>query len=379
MAERLFGKPTPCTDRHVRRWIAGDVQRPWSQYLLPLQEIFGRSPEAMGFVHRESLPSLALHTRPAAVKEARPVQRRTFIAGALVSALGIDETPGNGRLGASDVERIRGTISRLDAHFNGFGGGALVDVAVDYLSRLEHALDHCRYGERVERALHGAMAEVAACAGWSAHDCGQYGKAAQLRNQALQSALLARDPVSVTSAWSDLAAQAEHAGRPAEAARINRAALSDRHLRNHPLISSLLHARLADCLAQVRDPRGMGRHLAAAERVYDRADVTGAPTWLTFLTLAELSGLGALAHQSAGQYARAESKAAHALGLLEDRFARNRAYYTVLLAELQLAQGHLERAAATAAGLRTAGVTSSRIIARLERVTVASQSQGGRT
>ncbi|MEU6122797.1 hypothetical protein [Streptomyces sp. NPDC047123] len=47
-AQEVFGTPAQCTDRHVRRWIAGDVRWPWPRYLLPLQEIFGRSPEAMG-------------------------------------------------------------------------------------------------------------------------------------------------------------------------------------------------------------------------------------------------------------------------------------------------------------------------------------------
>ncbi|MCD7444189.1 tetratricopeptide repeat protein [Streptomyces lincolnensis] len=377
VAEHLLGAPANCTDRHVRRWIAGDVRLPWSRYLLPLQEIFGRGPEAMGFVPRKSSKPLPPPVGPASANARSGVQRRTFIAGALATTLGIDQTPGHGRLGVGDIDRIQGTITRLDAHFNGLGGGALIDVTVDYLSRLEHALDHCTYSERVERGMHRAIAEVAACAGWSAHDCGQYEKAAHLRNHALQAALLSRDPVCVTRAWSDLAAQAEHAGRPAEAARINRAALSERHLRARPLISSLLNARLADCLAQTGDLTGMGRHLAAAERTYDRANTTAAPSWLAFLTPAELSGLGAIAHQSAGQYRRAEAHAAQALELLEERFTRNRAYYGVLLAELQLAQGEHERAVATASGIRTVGVISSRITARLERVTAVGRSEGG--
>lgn len=377
VADDLLGKPTSCTDRHVRRWIAGDVSWPWSRYLLPLQEIFGRSPEAMGFVPRKSSRP-AVPPRRAPAKEPHPA-RRTFIAGALITALGTDQTPERGRLGSSDVDRIQGTITRLDVHFNGLGGGALVDVATDYLHRLQRALDHCTYGDRIERAMHHAVAEVAACAGWSAHDCGQYDKANEFRNQALQAALLARNPIATTRAWSDLAAQAEHAGRPGEAARINRAALSERHLRTQPLVSALLHARLADCLAQTGDPQGMGRQLAAAERIYDRANVTGAPSWLAFLTPAELSGLGAIAHESAGQYGRAEQQALETLDLLEDRFTRNRAYYTVLLAELQLAQGERERAAATASKIRTGHIASSRIAARLTRVTAASQPQGGRT
>ncbi|MGC9541966.1 hypothetical protein [Streptomyces sp. UG1] len=222
------------------------------------------------------------------------------------------------------------------------------------------------------------MADVAACAGRSAHDCGDYARADQFRNQALQAALLAREPLAVTRAWSDLAAQAEHAGRPAEAARINRAALTERHLRAQPLITALLHARLADCLAQTRDATGMGRQLAAAERAYDRADTVGAPSWLSFLTPAELTGLGAIAHQSAGQYARAEQQTAQALDLLDTRFSRNRAYYTVLLAELQLAQGHRGQAAETASTVPVSGVASSRITARLHRVAKAAQQQEGR-
>jgi hypothetical protein len=373
-----FGTTANCTDRHVRRWIAGEVRWPWPRYLHPLQEIFGRSPEVMGFVSRKAPKNATVITRPAPVMKHHLVQRRTFIAGALIAALGTDQTPHRGRLGMSDIDRIKGTITRLDAHFNGLGGGALVDVAADYLARLQHALDHCGYGPRVERAMHRAVAEVAACAGWSAHDCGDYDRAAQLRNQALQAALLARDPVGVTRAWSDLAAQAEHAGRPAEAARINRAALAERHLRAEPLVTALLHARLADCLAQTNDPKGMGRHLAAAERSYDRADTVGAPSWLTFLTPAELSGLGAIAHQSAGLYARAEEQTACTLELLDGRFARNRTYYTVLLAELQLSQGAADRAAATVADVQASGVASARITARIERVTAAAHDREGR-
>ncbi|MHA5053033.1 tetratricopeptide repeat protein [Streptomyces sp. SD15] len=369
-----LGTPANCTDRHVRRWISGDVQWPWPRYLRPLQEIFGRAPEAMGFAPRK--PRNTPPPRPAPAQQRRTVQRRTFLAGALIATLGTDQAPHRGRLGMTDVGRIQGTITRLDAHFNGLGG-ALVDVATDYLIRLQHCLDHCTYGERVERALHRAVADVSACAGWSAHDCGDYAKAAQLRNCALQAALLARDPVAVTRAWSDLAAQAEHAGRPAEAARINRNALSEWHLRSHPLIAALLHARLADCLAQTGDPAGMGRQLTAAERVYDRANPVGAASWLAFLTSAELSGLGAIAHQSAGQYARAEQQTVQALDLLDARFTRNRAYYTVLLAELQLTQGDTEQAAETVARVPAAGIASSRITSRLERVTAAAHHQGG--
>ncbi|MGX8907981.1 tetratricopeptide repeat protein [Streptomyces netropsis] len=374
VAADMFGTPGECTDRHVRRWIAGEVRWPWTRYLLPLQQIFGKPAQAMGFVPRgRSTRIPAPPPRPPAGRESEGiVQRRTFLAGALIAALGIDQAPQRGRLGASDVDRIERTITRLDSHFNGLGGGALIEVATDYLHRLHHALDHCSYGPRIEKALYRAISATASCAGWSAHDCGRYDDASRLRNEALQAALLAEDAVAQTRAWSDLAAQAEHAGRPAEAARINRAALSERHVRHTPLITTLLHARLADCLGATGDPSGMGRHLAAAERAYDRADTTTAPpSWLAFITPAEISGLAAIAHQSAGSYDRAELLTTQTIELLAPQFTRNRTYYTVLLAELQLVQGKHEQAALTVAGVEDSTSKGSRIARRLECVTAA--------
>jgi hypothetical protein len=379
VAGMMFDKPTACTDRHVRRWISGDVRWPWTRYLLPLQEIFGRGPEALGFIPRGKTTRLpAPPQRPAAAGQAaQAVQRRTFIADALAATLGTDQAPQRGRLGQGDVDRIESTITRMDAHFNGLGGGAMIEVAGDYLQRLHHSLDHCTYGPRVEQALCRAISAVASCAGWSAHDCGRYEQAARLRGDALQAALLAQDQQGQARAWSDLAAQAENVGRPGEAARINRAALGERHVKRHPLMAALLHARLADCLSATGDLAGMGRHLAAAERAYDRADGVTAASWLAFLGPAELSGLAAIAHRSAGRYAQAERLAAQAVALIGPRFPRNRLYYRVLLAELQLAQGEVERAAATAASVPVGAVASSRITGRLDRVTAALRSGEG--
>ncbi|MGC9538397.1 hypothetical protein [Streptomyces sp. UG1] len=130
-----FGEPANCTDRHVRRWVSGAVRWPWPRYLRPLEHIFGRSPQQMGFVPRAGAPEPqppappSAPARSAPAKEHPPVQRRTFIAASLIAALGIDRTPWRGRIGMSDVDRVQGTITRLDAHFNGLGGGALGPVA----------------------------------------------------------------------------------------------------------------------------------------------------------------------------------------------------------------------------------------------------------
>src|SRR4051812_11371509 len=105
----------------------------------------------MGFIPRgktSRLPNLPPRASAPNREEESPVQRRAFLTASLVTALSIDQTPRFGRIGMSDVERANKTITRLDAHFNGLGGGAVLPVAVDYLQRLRHALDHCSYGSR---------------------------------------------------------------------------------------------------------------------------------------------------------------------------------------------------------------------------------------
>ncbi|GAB2606439.1 hypothetical protein GCM10027168_44140 [Streptomyces capparidis] len=367
-----LGLRADCSDRQVRRWISGQSRWPWERYRRALEQVLGRPAHQMGFVPRGAAPPPG----PAAYgqQEVDPVQRRAFVSSTLATTLGLDFLPGRGRVGMSDIARLEGAAARLDAHFNGLGGGVVLEVATGCLRGIHHMLDHCSYGPRVEQALYRVASGIALCAGWSAHDCGRYEQAAHLRSQGLQAALLARDRIATLRAWSDLAAQAEHAGRHAEAARINRTALEDRQARAAvPLLAALMHARLADCSAALGQPAAMGRHLAAAERAYDRGERTAnaTPSWMAFLTPAELSGLAAIAHAAAGQYGRAEALTEQALGLLGPQFARNRAYYTVVLAEYQLAQHHIDQAAATAASIRADAVTSPRITARLEKVTAA--------
>lgn len=372
VAEQLLGKPSACTDRHVRRWLSGEVRWPWTRYLLPLQEIFGRPPEALGFIPRGAA-STALPVPPQRRPdrgEDEPVHRRSFLAASVVSVLGLDQFPDHGRLGEADITHIEGTLARLDAHFNGLGGGAVRQAADELLTRLRDTAAHCTYSSRIEAKLYRAMSAAAACGGWSVHDCGRPEQAARFRQDALQAALLSRDQLATARAWSDLAVQAEQDRRPREAARITQTALEDRHLRGHPLLCALLHARCADYVA-ANDPRSMGRHLAAAERAYDRATPGSAPSWLAFLSPAELRGLGALAHQTAGQYRQAEALTEQARGLLGGAFTRNHTYYTVLLGELQLAQGKRDQAHATAVSLDPGPIDSSRITGRLDRLTAA--------
>lgn len=378
VAQTIFGKRGDCTDRHIRRWISGEVRWPWTRYLLPLERIFDRPPQALGFVPRGKnsarlpIPPLPRSTPAPTQQEEGSVQRRRFItasaAATVALALGLDDTPERGRLSMSDVQRVHERLGRLDAHFFSIGGEPLVSVSIDYIARLRAALDGCVYGERVEKALHAAISSLYASAGWACHDSGRT-DAGPFHAAALQSAMLAADPAAVARAWSDLSLQARRAGRHREALQITRAALNTRRTRQNPRIAALLYARLAIAQARTSDRTGAARSLLSAEKAYDRIVTdTPVPTWLAFLDPAELSGLAAIAHRALGRYDQAEHATVQALDLMPESMRRNRTYYTVQLAELQLAQGEREQAAASVAALDVAALGSRSITDRLADV-----------
>ncbi|MFE7131933.1 hypothetical protein ACFVIM_13820 [Streptomyces sp. NPDC057638] len=367
----IYGErhPQNCAARHVRRWLQGEVGWPWERYLVALERIFGRTAREMGFVPRGKSSRMPTPPPPSPVREEERVLRRQFITASttttVVTALGIEETPQRGRVSMSDIARVRERIGRLDAHFLSIGGAPLIEVATAYIDRLHTVLDSCTYGERVEKELHRAISDLYSTAGWSAHDSGDAGQAGQLYSGCLQSALLAADPTATAVAWSNLSIHARFRGRHREALTMSRAALSNRRAGQDPRIATLLHARLAISHARVADQAAMARSLLTAEQAYDR--VTGSPSasWLTFLTEAEVSGLGAIAHEALGRHDRAERAVVQTLELLPPSMRRNRAYYLSRLASLQLAQGEREQAAATVAEVTRTALDIPRVRERL--------------
>ncbi|WP_229846497.1 hypothetical protein [Streptomyces atratus] len=373
---QIFGEthPRKCTDRHVRRWISGEVQWPWTRYLHALEQLFDRPAQALGFIprgkHSANLP--APPRSPAPTKEA-PVRRRRFItapaAAAVALALNIDETPASGRLSMTDVARARERIDRLDAHFSAIGGQPLLTVATAYLDRLSTAADHCTYGPRVEQALHTAIASLCSSAGWAADDARDLDAAHRWRTTALQRAILGASHRAQARAWSDLAVHARRGGHHREALRISQTALASREARQDPRYAALLQSRLAIGHARAGDRPAAARALLAAQTAHDRIDpIAPAPRWLNFLTAAEISGLAAITHQAMGHLADAETATAQALTLLDPGLRRSRAYYSVQLAELQIARGNMAGARTTASAIDTTRVSSQSITGRLATV-----------
>lgn len=276
------------------------------------------------------------------------MRRRQFIAAGLAAIIGLDAIPAVGRVGTADVERIRGIVPALYRHDHALGGGALHAVAAEALTQVHYALNHCTYGERVERQLYAVAGDLAASAGWFAYDAGEQQAATALYNEALQAAILAGDGSLQARVWSNLAMQARLLGRDQEALRVGRAAVETRQAKGDPWLMALLHCRQAVGYARTGAHSRAEQALSRAETAYGRA--AGEPdAWLTFLTPAELTGLAGAAHQALGLHRRAQQLTASALDLLAPQFERNRIYYTVQYAQALLSGGEVEQAVAEAA------------------------------
>lgn len=367
VAEQMFNVSVNCTDRHVRRWISGDVRWPWTRYLGALQAIFGRSPEALGFLPRGRSSRVPTPTpRPLPAGREQPVRRREFVAAGLAVTLGLDAIPASGRLGDSDVERIRRIVPALYAHDHALGGGALHRVAAQALARARRALNSCSYGERVGRQLYSAVGDLAATAGWFAYDAGQQEAATTLYGEALQSGILAGDGALQARVWSNLAMQARLLGRDREALRIGQAAVETRQAKGDLWLLAVLHCRQAVGHGRLGDRAGAERSLARAETAFGKANGEAA-AWLSFLTAAEVMGLAGAAYQALGQHRRAAELTAASLGMLEPRYERNRVYYKVQHAEALLGHGEVEQAANVAQQVLATGrrVQSARVSDRI--------------
>ncbi len=342
----LLGTPPHCTDRHVRRWVSGEVRWPWTRYLVPLQEIFGRSPEELGFVPRGASSWVPAQPPPTPTKEP-PVRRRDFITTGLAATLGFDAIPSRGRLGTGDLDTIRGITAALRRQDQALGGGALHLVAADALGRVRHVLTHCTYGDGVGRQLYAAAGDLAVSAGWFAFDAGRQREATALYQEALQAAILGRDGSLQARVWSHLTMQAWTRRHEQEALRIARATVETRQARTNARLAALLHARLALGYARTGQRSLAERALGRAESAFDR-DRGEPDAWLFFFTAAELSGMAGAVCHALGQHRRAAASTGAALELIEPQFERNRAIYRAQHARTLVCGGEVEGAAAEA-------------------------------
>ncbi|MFD4907938.1 hypothetical protein [Kitasatospora purpeofusca] len=355
--ERRFGQPGNASDRHVRRWLSGRTELPQLHYLVALMDVFDVEADQLGFTltskRSEQLAHFKLRStlqEETSTESEDHVLRRQFMIAATGNLLSFAfaPLPESGRIGMSDIDRIRGTIDRLHSVDDAYGGEQLADIAEEFVQQIESAMSRCLYGPRVEKALYQVIGELHASAGWFAFDSGDQARAGRDFDSGLRASLLAGDRMLQARIWAYMSRQSWELGRATETVTIARAALdATRNGRDHRL-SALLHGRLALGYAASGQGSHCGTALARAETALDRLGDTTPPAWLAFVGPGELLGAAAMAYMDLRQPGTAVEQEEQGMRLLDPTFRRNRFAKAVHLSECYLAADRLEEAVNTA-------------------------------
>ncbi|WP_369185830.1 hypothetical protein [Streptomyces sp. Y1] len=354
--EKRFGRLGNATGRHVRRWLFGETAQPQTHYLVGLMDVFNLQGGQLGFTLSDKRSGELAGLQPGSTLLVETtagedhVLRRSFMIAATGNLLSFAfaPLPTSGRIGASDVDRIRESIDRLHAVDDLYGGEQLADIAESFVGHIEDAMGKCLYGPRVEKALYQVIGQLHASAGWFAFDSGDQARAGKNFDSGLRAALLANDRQLQARIWAYMSRQSWALGRATETITIARCALdATRNSRDHRL-SALLHGRLALGYAASGQGAQCGTALARAETALDRVGTAPADAWLAFVGPGEVMAAAAMSYMDLNQPDRAAHQEELAMELLDPAFRRNRFATAVHLSECYLADGRVEQAVSVA-------------------------------
>lgn len=192
-----------------------------------------------------------------------------------------------GRLGMSDVQRIRDTTDCFRTLDNAHGGGLSRRAVVGQLHDVTALARQGRTSDSVGRELFIAVADLASVAGWMTHDTGRHAEAQHYLLLGLQAAKQA-GPAGAGIAGhllNCLARQANHLGRPADALELVQAGLYGTRKRPADRLRAVLATLEARCHASLSDLPAVHRSIALAEHSLDTS--AEIPSWVAWFDRAE--------------------------------------------------------------------------------------------
>ncbi|WP_328499948.1 hypothetical protein OG828_02440 [Streptomyces sp. NBC_00457] len=362
----------------VTRWLQGQQPRGRTPELIAtvLSERLGRfvSPADLGFHPDQQRPVVArtlaygedmadtLHAL--AELGSTDISRHSllgsvpFVAGALTDPqrewlLWLLENQDTGQLtpvaDGGPVEQVHAMIAMFDEMDNHYGGGGVRTSIVHYLStEVVPMLQRRGTSPQVRRPLYTAAARLAAMAGWSSYDAGEYGLAQRYMIQALRLCAEGRDRVLGGQILAGLSHLATSLGRPDEGVCLARAGIVTAKEAGSPLGLMRLYAMAARGHAAQGHAREAGDALRRAERHLDasRGAEQESP-WVRFLDDHYLQAESALCFRDLGLAAQAERTASESVSANADR-RRRQAISRSVLATAHLQQNRLDEAVGTA-------------------------------
>ncbi|WP_369243915.1 hypothetical protein [Streptomyces sp. R41] len=247
------------------------------------------------------------------------------------------------------VEQVHAMIAMFDQMDNHYGGGGVRTSIVHYLStEVVPLLQRRGTPPRLRRQLYAAAARLAAMAGWSSYDAGEYGLAQRYMTQALRLCAEGRDRVLGGQILAGLSHLATNLGRPDEGVALARAGIVTAKESGSPLGLMRLYAMSARGHAAQGRSDEASEALRLAERQLDASKGAAQESvWVRYLDHHYLQAESALCFRDLGLAAQAERTASESLSANADR-RRRQAISRSVLATAHLQQDRLDEAVGTA-------------------------------
>src|SRR4051794_24938233 len=215
------------------------------------------------------------------------VDRRDFLGGAIALAAAAmlpQRIASPGRVGSADVDQCWVSLRRLFELDDRQGGGTVYAMASRMARHLQDAVGQASYSPSVGRDLGKVTSATMEHAGWLAYDSGRHEDARRWWLETCHLADMADLPEARVTALASMSLQAgSTAGRGREAADLAGAARAAAGDGASPTLLSVLAAREAVGLAQVRDAAGAVAAVAASRRWLGLGRPGDEPLWLGFL------------------------------------------------------------------------------------------------
>jgi len=274
-----------------------------------------------------------------------PVERRRFalLTGAALTApahqwLVRDPEPlvsglSGGRVSVALADQLPAMITTLRAMDDAAGGGSVLSLAQQAFGWVAGLLDQASYDERTGRRLYVALAELGQLTGWVAHDAGRPGLGQRYHVAALHAAHSADDRPLGAHILGCMADQAARHGRPAEAVTLIDTAVVGIRGGETPRLLAELHIRKAYALATLRDGSACVAAVAKARTQVERFESDSDPSWLYWVSPAEITAGAGDCLLQLGQPGRATALLDDGIAMFDDSFARDRQVYLAHLAD----------------------------------------------
>ncbi|MGN2639007.1 helix-turn-helix domain-containing protein [Nocardia takedensis] len=206
------------------------------------------------------------------------------------------------RVGQADIDIMWSMCNALTAADRHLGGGYARDALTQFLTSTVRPALHGTYEATIAAQLHTVSARLADLAGFMSFDTSRHTSARAWFRTALTLAKAADNLALGAHIFSDMAMQAHHTGRPADAVTLAETAVGTARQSGSPSTIARSSALLARAHALAGDRSLAVQALIAAERQLDRARPDDEPAWIRFFTHEQLAAEAMYVASDSGRF-----------------------------------------------------------------------------